>query len=96
MKPATSVFTEPHWIAIFMAIAIPASLIPFALGFVLGLSVTRDAVFGAYALISGIFADYIIRAKLGRALVLLSNPRIPFVVLWILLCVYVVVFRPFE
>lgn len=93
---ATSVFVSPQWVAVFMAIAVPASLVPFALGFMLGLSVTNDEVFGSYALVSGLFADYAIRAKFGRVLVLLSSPRIPFIALWIPLCFYVVAFRPFE
>jgi len=41
----------------------PASLILFVLGYMSGLSVTKAAVFGSYALLTGLFADYVIRAK---------------------------------
>lgn len=91
-----SVLTSPHWIAIFLAIAVPTSLVPFFIGFIFGFSVAHDFVFGSYALISGAFADFMIRWRLGRLLVVLRKPRIPFIILWILLCLYVMLFTPFE
>ena len=91
-----SVFTSPQWLTIFFAISIPASLVPFLIGFTLGLSVSSDIVFGSYALMSGIFADIIIRRKFGRLLIVLRKPRTPFVILWVLLCLYVMLFKPLQ
>lgn len=91
-----SVLKFPQWIGVFLAIAVPTSLVPFFLGFLLGLSVAHDSVFGSYALISGAFADFIIRSKFRRVLVVFRKPKIPFIALWFLLCVYVIFFRPFE
>ena len=95
-RQEVSVLTSPHWIAVFLAIAVPTSLVPFLIGFMLGLSVGRDFVFGLYALLSGAFSDYIIRWRFGRVLVVFRRPRIPFIILWILLCLYVMLFAPFE
>ena len=91
-----SVLTSPHWIAIFLAIAIPASLVLLLIGFILGLSVAQDFVFGLYALLSGAFADFVIRWRFRRVLVVFSKPRIPFIILWVLLCFYVMLLTPFE
>lgn len=90
------VFSSPHWVAIFFAIAVPASLVPFYIGFLLGLSVAHDVVFGVYALLSGVFADFVIRMGFKRLLVVFRKPRIPFLALWIVLCIYIMVFTPFE
>lgn len=95
-REETSVLTSPQWVGIFLAIAVLASFVPFFLGFLLGLSVTHDAVFGTYAVLSGAFADFIIRVKLRRVLLAVRSPRIPFIALWFLLCAYIIAFRPFE
>ena len=44
-REETSVLAFPHWLVIFLAIAVPTSLIPFLIGFVFGLSVAQDFVF---------------------------------------------------
>jgi len=90
-----SVLTEPHWVAAFMALAVVLSFVPFAVGFVMGLSVTNTSVFGAYALISGVLADLLFRRILRKVLVVVRSPNIPFVALWVGLCAYVIVFTPF-
>ena len=90
------ILTSPHWIAVFMAIAVPTSLVPFLIGFIFGLSVAQDFVFGLYAMVSGVFADFVIRRRYGRVLVVFRKPRIPFIGLWVLLCLYVMLFAPFE
>jgi hypothetical protein len=95
-REETSVLTSPHWLAIFIAIAVPTSLIPLLIGFVFGLSVAQDFVFGLYALISGAFADFVIRWRFGRVLVVFRKPKIPFIILWVLLCFYVMLFTPFQ
>jgi uncharacterized membrane protein len=64
-------------------------------GFVAGLSVANTSVFGLYALISGVLADVGIRRWLRRTLVVFQSPRVPFVALWVALCLYVIVFTPF-
>ncbi len=91
-----SVLTSPHWIAAFFAIAVPASLVPFFVGFLLGFSVASDTVFGAYALISGLFADFVLRWKFKKALMVSRKPDIPFNILWVLLCLYVIAFQPLD
>jgi hypothetical protein len=95
-RQEVSVLTSPHWIAVFLAIAVPSSLVPFFIGFLCGLSVAHDFVFGFYALISGVFSDCMIRWRFGRVLVAFKSPRIPFIIFWILLCLYVMLFTPFE
>ena len=95
-RQEVSVLTAPHWIATFVLIAVPTSLVPFFVGFLAGLSVAQDVVFGLYALVSGAFADFIIRWRFGKVLLVLREPRIPFIVFWALLCLYVMVARPFE
>lgn len=96
MNESVSVLTSPHWLGVFMGIAIACSLVPTIIGFLLGFSVRSDVVFGVYALFGGAAADGLIRWKLARSLVLFGRPRIPFISLWALLCLYVIVFRPFE
>lgn len=91
-----SVFTSPQWIAAFLAIAVPTSLVPFFIGYLLGFSVASDFVFGLYALISGAFSDFLIRWRFSKNLILFRKPKIPFLILWILLCLYVMLFTPFE
>jgi hypothetical protein len=95
-REAISVLTSPHWIAIFLAIAVPTSLVALLFGFIFGLSVAQDFVFGLYALVSGVFADFIIRWRFKRVLVVFKKPKIPFVIPWALLCFYVMLFTPFE
>ena len=91
-----SVLGTPYWLGVFLAIAVPASLVLLVPGFLLGLSVSDDVVFGTYALISGALADFIIRTKFRRVLVVFERPRVPFIAAWALLCLYVAVFSPFE
>ena len=90
-----SVLGEPLWLGVFMVLAMLFSLLPFALGFVAGLSVSNTSVFGIYALLGGVLADLLLRRKFRRALVVFRAPHIPFVTLWIVLCAYVIVVRPF-
>jgi hypothetical protein len=90
-----SVLAAPQWVGVFMALSMALSLVPFAAGFVTGLTVSNTSVFGTYALISGVMADAVIRWKLKKTLVVFRSPRVPFVALWILLCAYVIVFKPF-
>ena len=92
----TSVLTSPHWVALFFAIAAVASLAPFFVGFFIGLTVASDVVFGSYAFIGGVASYYFIKWKFRRKLVLLKKPEISFLVLWVVLTMYVIAFRPFE
>lgn len=89
------VLTAPHWVAAFFMMAVPISFLPFFIGFALGFSVADDLVFGLYALLSGLAADAILRFRLRVRLVLWSQPRIDFIVLWVLLCFYVMLVKPF-
>lgn len=91
-----SVMTSPHWLGIFVAISIITSFVPFLIGFMLGLTVANDSVFGTYALISGGFADFIIRSRFEKVLLVFRKPRIPFMVLWALLSLYIIVFKPLQ
>lgn len=95
-KKEVSVLKSPHWLTVFFAIAVPASFVPLIIGFIFGLTVTNDHVFGIYALLSGTFADFIIRSKFKRALMVFQKPRVPFIMLWVLLCLYVIVFTPLQ
>lgn len=95
-RQETSVLTSPHWLGVFVAIAAVTSFVPFLFGFMLGLSVANDSVFGAYALISGGFADFIVRSKFGKVLLVFRKPRIPFIIFWIFLCLYIIVFNPLH
>ena len=60
-----TVLTAPHWTGAFVVMSAVLSLVPFIVGFLLGLSVASDVVFGFYALISGVAADQILRRGLG-------------------------------
>ena len=91
-----SVLTSPHWLGVFFLIAVPASAVPFIVGFMLGLSVSSDIVFGVYALLSGTFADLLLRWRFRKALMALLTPPIPFMVVWLMLCLYVILFQPLE
>lgn len=96
-RRSIAVVTNPHWGGVFIALAVPISILPFAIGFALGFTVASDVVFGLYALISGLASDAIIRYKLNIDLNILPiGPRLPFILLWVLLCIYVILFRPFE
>ncbi len=89
-----SVFSAPYWVPIFVAMAAAISFVPFFIGFLLGFSVSSDIVFGVYALISGLAADQILRRGFKRTLLLWQRPRITFAALWIVLCAYIILFRP--
>ncbi|MFQ5662662.1 MAG: hypothetical protein ACE5HL_02385 [Terriglobia bacterium] len=91
-----SVLRAPHWVPIFVVAAAVISFVPFFVGFLLGLSVSSDIVFGVYALISGVAADVVLRRRFGRTLLVWQRPRIPFVAFWIALCSYVILFSPLE
>jgi hypothetical protein len=91
---STVVVTSAGWVTAFVVLAAVLSLIPFLAGFLLGFSVASDVVFGFYALISGLAADLILRVKYRKALIVWRDPRIPFVVLWAVLCLYIMAFQP--
>jgi hypothetical protein len=80
----------------FIAAAAVISIVPFLVGFGFGFSIVSDVVFGAYALISGVGVDLLFRKKLRRDLIAWQRPRVPFIALWVLVCGYVMAFRPFE
>jgi hypothetical protein len=90
------VLTSPNWVVAFVTLAMAISLVPFSAGFLLGLSVASDVVFGFYALTSGLAADAILRAKFRKALLAWQQPRIPLIALWAVLCFYVIVFQPLD
>lgn len=91
-----SALSSPHWVGAFVAISVVTSFVPFLIGFMFGLTVANDSVFGSYALVSGGFADFIIRSKFGKVLLVLRKPRIPFIMLWVLLSLYIIVFKPLQ
>ena len=91
-----SVYSSPQWLIAFFMIAIPTSTLPFFVGFIMGFSVASDIVFGVYALISGLIADIVLRWKFKRALMVWIKPKVPFNVIWILLCLYVITFQPLD
>jgi hypothetical protein len=89
------VLTSPHWLTLFVALSVVISFVPFFVGFALGLSVASDVVFGFYAMISGICADLIVRRAMKRRLLIWKTPPISFVYFWVILCLYVMVMKPF-
>ncbi len=91
-----SVLAAPHLLGVFIALAATISVVPFLIGFLLGFTVASDIVFGFYALISGIAADMVLRWKPGWALVTWHRPRIPFIVVWLVFCIYIMVFQPLD
>jgi len=90
-----SVLSQPQWVAVFMALSVAVSLGVLLIGFIAGLSVANTSVFGGYALISGVIADVVLRRWLRKVLVVYGSPRVPFIALWFVLCMYVIVFAPF-
>ena len=90
------VISHPQWVGVFMILAMIVSIGPLLVGFVLGLSVGSDLVFGIYAFMSGVVVDYALRRVNGRTLVLWRTPRILFIYFWFCLCLFVATFRPFE
>ena len=95
-KKEIAVFRAPYWVAIFVVLAFVVSLVPFIIGFFLGLSVASDAIFGAYALVSGVGVDFVLRSKAKITLLIWRQPKVPFVLFWVVLCFYVMIFHPFE
>ena len=98
-EPATRdvwILTAPHWLAPFMGLSVVISFVPFILGFVVGLSVSSDVVFGAYALISGTCAHLVLQYRLHRRLLIWRKPAVPFVYFWVLVCLYVMIAAPFS
>jgi len=91
-----SVLTAPHWLTAFLGIAIIFYFVPFFVGFFLGFTVESDIVFGFYAMLSGLFADIVLRWRLKITLILFQRLQAPFIAFWILLCLYVIVFEPLR
>lgn len=89
------VLTSPHWLTLFVVLSVVISFVPFFVGFALGLSVASDVVFGFYAMISGICTDLIVRRIMKRRLLIWKTPSIDFVYFWVILCLFVMVTRPF-
>ena len=91
-----SVLTSPHWFGVFLIISIVTSFVPFLIGFILGYTVSSDSVFGTYTLVSGGFADFIIRSKFMKVLLIFKKPKIPFIAFWIIFSLYIIIFKPFQ
>ena len=91
-----SVVSQPHWMAVFLLIALAVSVVVVPVGLVLSFSVQSDVVFALYAFVGGAVADFVIRSRFRRSLVLITRPRIPLMVGWCVLCIYVALLRPFE
>lgn len=88
---------EPHWAAIFSVVGLVLLLpIGLTLTATTGLSSASDVVFAFEALTAGLLTELIFRRWLKRTLVLLKKPKVPFVYAWIVLCLYVLMARPFE
>ncbi len=87
----------PQWGALFSLIG-GAILIPIGLlvWFLLDLSAASDRVFAVEALISGLLADQVFRRLFRRNLMAIPKIKIPFVYVWILLCLYVFIAQPFD
>src|SRR5882762_5607830 len=94
--PATVTATSP-WGAAFIGIAavisVPVALIVFL---PLGLSASSDSVLGTEALIGGLASDYVLRKRFRIRLVILEKYQRSILWLWIPLCLYVILIRPFE
>lgn len=89
-----SVVTSPQWFTVFLSIAFIFSFVPMLIGYYLGLTVASDTVFGFYALLSGLFADAVLRWRLNISLVLFQRVQIPFIGFWIFVCLYVMIINP--
>ena len=91
-----NIVLAPHLLTGFVILSAFVSIVPFLFGFLLGLSVSSDLVFGIYALISGVAVDLVFTKVFRLDLVVLASPRIRFVWLWAIMCGYIMIFEPFT
>jgi len=82
---------------LYVVAAAMASLVMLILVFFpLGISMRSDFAFGLNALLSGVVVDVVTRKKFGRRLVISRKLQYSILSVWIPLCVYIMLARPFE
>lgn len=88
---------SPGWFAAFVFVGwLIVILIGLLVRLTTGLSAASDVVFGCEAAIAGFATELLFQRLLGRRLLLLPKLEVPFAYFWLLLCIYVIVMRPFE
>ncbi len=87
----------PHWAALFSLVGgVFVVVIGVSVWLISGLSASSDRVFAIEALLSGLLVDLGFRCILNRKLVLAPKLEIPFIYLWLLLCLYVFITQPLK
>ena len=85
----------PHALTVrllFFIVGLPFVLLFGVAGFLItGHSARSDVVFAVYALPSGIISDIIIRRYFRIVTLLTDKPRIPFVYVWIAVCILMII-----
>lgn len=90
-----NVLTSPYWVLVFILLTTPFTVISSVVLNNLELTTwTPEQKYALAALIGGLTSDLFIRRYLRVALVLLRNPRLPFIVFWLALCALVIGFQP--
>ena len=72
------------------------SVVPFLIGFALGLSVASDVVFGVYVIIGGFFGDMLFTRVFGKTMRPFKGLNIRFRYLWLIIGPLVMILKPFE
>lgn len=85
-----------RWNPVYIITCALVSVIPFLIGFALGLSVASDIVFGVYVIIGGFFGDMLFTRVFGRTMRPFKGLNIRFRYLWLIIGPLVMIFKPFE
>lgn len=90
-----NVLSSPYWVLVFILLTTPFFVISSVVLSNLELTTwTPEQKYAVAAIVGGLTSDLFIRRYLRVALVLLRNPRLPFIVLWLALCGLVIGFEP--
>lgn len=91
-----NVLSSPYWILVFVLLATPLFVMLTLIGNQIQIRGTApEQVYAFNALFAGIMADLFLRRWLFVSLVIIRQPKVPFILFWVVGCFFVYAFQPF-
>ena len=92
-----NVLTSPYWAAVFVLVMLPFFVLLLYIGsFFDNQGISNEQLFAIYAIFAGLGSDTFLRRWLFVSLVIIRQPRVPFILFWVVGSLFTVTFEPIK
>lgn len=92
-----NVLTSPYWAAVFVLVMLPFFVLLLYIGsFMNTQGISNEQLFAIYAIFAGLGSDIFLRRWLFVSLVIIRQPKVPFILFWVVGGIITVTFEPIK